>query len=87
MKKQGEENMEQENINKLYDLIKNIPITEKNADVIEELKEDIKNKDYENALQKIKSIRGKYKVEEETLENQNTNEQAEEEERDAKIAI
>ena len=87
MKKQGEENMEQENINKLYDLIKNIPITEKNADVIEELKEDIKNKDYEKALQKIKSIRGKDKVERETLENQNTNEQAEEEERDAKIAI
>ena len=33
--------MEQENINKLYDLIKNIPITEKNADVIEELKDQI----------------------------------------------
>ena len=36
--------MEQEKVTKLYELIRNIPLTEENTEIIKEIKEDIENK-------------------------------------------
>ena len=51
--------MEQENISKLYELMKNITITEENEELIKKIKEDIENKNYTEALEKVEIINGK----------------------------
>ena len=48
--------MEEEKINELYKLIDNIPITSENEELIEEIKNDIENKDYTAALEKIEKL-------------------------------
>lgn len=48
--------MEQEKINKLYEVIKNIPLTEQNSKTMEEIKECLINKDYENALKMAEDL-------------------------------
>lgn len=57
--------MEQEKVTKLYELIRNIPLTEENTEIIKEIKEDIENKDYERALKKVEKIIGRNKKKEE----------------------
>lgn len=44
------------NQDKLYELIDNIPVTLENAGLIEEIKEDISEKNYASALQKIEML-------------------------------
>ena len=51
--------MEQENISKLYELMKNIIITEENEELIKQIKEDIENKNYTKALKKVEIINEK----------------------------
>lgn len=48
--------MEQEKNDKLYELINNIPITQGNAKIIQEIKDDLANRDYKSALAKIESL-------------------------------
>ena len=67
-------NMEPENINKLYELIKSIKVTEKNKNIIEEIKEDIKNNDYKSAIQKIKQMNSSKDDEEELEQQEDENE-------------
>ena len=43
-------------LSQIYELIKNTKITEENRNIIEEIKADIQNKDYESALNKIKKL-------------------------------
>ncbi len=66
--------MEPENINKLYELIKSIKVTEKNKNIIEEIKEDIKNNDYKSAIQKIKQMNSSKDDEEELEQQEDENE-------------
>lgn len=44
------------NQDKLYELIDNIPVTPENSGLIEEIKEDISEKNYASALQKIEML-------------------------------
>ena len=44
---------------KLYELIDNIPVTQENAGLIEEIKEDIATKNYTAALEKIEMLGSK----------------------------
>lgn len=48
--------METENIKKIYDLLNNIPVTDKNEETIEEIKDDLLNGDFVSALDKIKQL-------------------------------
>ncbi len=48
--------MEQEKTEKLYELINNIPITEENVDIIKEIKNDLAQRDYQEALNKIELL-------------------------------
>ena len=48
--------MDQESINKLYNLLEKIPITQKNEKAIEEIKELIENGKLQEALDKLKTI-------------------------------
>ena len=50
------------NMDKLYELLDNIPITEENEDKIQEIKECIKNENFVEALEKIKLLDGTKKV-------------------------
>ena len=43
-------------LSQIYELIKNTKITEENRNIIEKIKADIQNKDYESALNKIKKL-------------------------------
>lgn len=49
------------NQDKLYELIENIPVTPENAGVIEEIKDDLAKKNYQDALEKIEKL-GKRKT-------------------------
>lgn len=49
--------MEQNKIDKLYELIDNIPVTNDNVDVIKEVKNDLAQQDYKSALEKIERLR------------------------------
>lgn len=62
--------MEQEKVTKLYELIRNIPLTEENTEIIKEIKEDIENKDYERALKKVEKIIGRNKRKKEEDNNE-----------------
>ena len=48
--------MEDNKIKKIYKILNNIPVTEDNADLIEEIREELLNQDYMAALSKIKEL-------------------------------
>ncbi len=48
--------MEKDKIQKIYEILNNIPVTEKNIDIIEEIKEKLLNEDYKEALRKIEQL-------------------------------
>ncbi len=48
--------MEDNKIKKIYEILNNIPVTEDNADLIEEIREELLNQDYITALNKIKEL-------------------------------
>lgn len=48
--------MEQDKTDKLYELINNIPVTEDNAQIIKEIKNDLAQRDYSSALEKIEIL-------------------------------
>lgn len=48
--------MEQDKTEKLYELINNIPVTEDNAQIIKEIKNDLAQRDYTSALKKIEIL-------------------------------
>lgn len=49
--------MEQDKTNKLYELINNIPVTEENADLIKEIKNDLARKRLYISLKENRNIR------------------------------
>ena len=48
--------MEESKIKRIYEILNNIPVTEDNAGIIEEIREELLNKDYMSALNKIKEL-------------------------------
>lgn len=48
--------MEESKIKKIYEILNNIPVTEKNKDIIEEIREELLNKDYMRAYKKIEEL-------------------------------
>ena len=48
--------MEEEKIKKIYEILDNIPVTEKNKSIIEEIKQELLNKDYMAAYKKIEKL-------------------------------
>ncbi len=66
------------NQEELYQLIDHIPVTPENAGVIDQIKEDLANKDYDAALEKIEQLRKhkkkKIKQEETKKEEEETKE-------------
>ncbi len=48
--------MEQDKTDKLYELISNIPVTEENAEIIQEIKNDLAARDFTSALKKIELL-------------------------------
>ena len=42
-----------EQIDKLYEMLDNINLTEENREIIEEIRKDLDNKNYSDALKKI----------------------------------
>ena len=48
--------MDQESINKLYNLLEKIPVTQKNEENIKKIKELVENGDFQEALEKIKTL-------------------------------
>ena len=65
--------MEESNIEKLYKMLENIPVTEENEKLLEKIKNDLDEQDYENALNGLKEL-GNYKVREEKNNiNENNN--------------
>ena len=59
-------------LSKLYELIKNIKITEENRSVINEIKEDIQNQNYTQALKKIEQLNN-LNTKEDTNDNKQEN--------------
>lgn len=51
--------MEQDKTDKLYELINNIPITEENAELIEEIKNDLARKKLHICSTKNRNVRSK----------------------------
>ena len=48
--------MEESKIKKIYEILNSISITSENENVIEEIKEELLNKDYIEALKKIEKL-------------------------------
>ena len=48
--------MEEEKIKRIYEILDNIPVTEKNKSIIEEIKQELLNKDYMAAYKKIEKL-------------------------------
>ena len=48
--------MEESKVKKIYEILNNIPVTEKNKDLIEEIREKLLNKEYIEALSKIEEL-------------------------------
>ena len=76
--------MEQNN-NKLYDLINNIPVTPENSELIEKIRKDLEKKDYTAALKKIERLKQRKRITpkskkqtEEITENEEQKEETEE---------
>ncbi len=67
--------MEQSSIKKIYELIDNIPVTNENAELIEEIKIDLQKEDYTSALQKIEKLGPKKENDEEYEDEEDIEEQ------------
>lgn len=70
--------MEESKVKKIYEILNNIPVTEKNKDLIEEIREKLLNKEYIEALSKIEELNNLKEneddleeIEEEDAEEQN----------------
>ena len=48
--------MEESKVKRIYEILNNIPVTEKNKDLIEEIREKLLNKEYIEALSKIEEL-------------------------------
>lgn len=48
--------MEESKIKKIYEILNNIPVTEKNKDLIEEIRRELLNEDYVKAFRKIEEL-------------------------------
>ncbi len=48
--------MEESKIKKIYEILNNIPVTEKNKDLIEEIRRELLNEDYVKAFRKIEDM-------------------------------
>ena len=48
--------MEEEKIKRIYEILDNMPVTEKNKSIIEEIKQELLNKDYMAAYKKIEKL-------------------------------
>ena len=48
--------MEESKIKKIYEILNNIPVTEKNKDLIEEIRSELLNEDYVKAFRKIEEL-------------------------------
>ena len=55
--------MEESNVEKLYKMLESIPVTEENEKLLEKIKNDLDEKDYENALNGLKEL-GNFKAKE-----------------------
>ena len=51
--------MEEEKIRKIYELLDNIKITASNEEILNEIREDLENEDYQGALEKIQQLENK----------------------------
>lgn len=61
--------MEESKIKKIYEILNNIPVTEKNKDLIEEIRRELLNEDYVKAFKKIEELSNlKEKTEETEIE-------------------
>ena len=60
--------MEEEKIKRIYEILDNIPVTEKNKSIIEEIKQELLNKDYMAAYKKIEELNKTKKDDEEDEE-------------------
>ena len=60
--------MEEEKIKKIYELLNNVPLTEKNKTIIDEIKQELLNKDYMAAFKKIEELNNLKEEKEETEE-------------------
>lgn len=72
--------MEESKIKKIYEILNSISITSENENVIEEIKEELLNKDYIEALNKIEKLNQMQKEEKTEKENQKQEKKKEEEE-------
>lgn len=73
-------------LSKIYKLIKGINITDENRSIINEIKVDIQNKDYAQALKKIKQINNQQNnLEEENIDDDKSNKDEENEVEEGKI--
>ena len=72
--------MEESKIKKIYEILNSISITSENENVIEEIKEELLNKDYIEALNKIEKLNQMQKEEKTEKENQKQENKKEEEE-------
>ena len=70
--------MEESKVKRIYEILNNIPVTEKNKDLIEEIREKLLNKEYIEALSKIEELNNLKEdeddleeIEEEDAEEQN----------------
>lgn len=68
--------MEPEKIKKTYEILNNIPVTSENISVIEEIKEELLNQNYINALQKMEQL-SKIKEQEPKVKIEETEEEQE----------
>ena len=74
-------NMEEERIEKIYEILNNIPVTVDNFDTIQKIRESLLNQDYIGALKKLEilskeqkndnKVEESYKQEEEESRNKN----------------
>jgi len=65
--------MEESKVKRIYEILNNIPVTEKNKDLIEEIREKLLNKEYIEALSKIEELNN-LKEDEEDLDETNEEE-------------
>lgn len=71
--------MEESKVKRIYEILNNIPVTEKNKDLIEEIREKLLNKEYIEALSKIEELNN-LKEDEEDLDETDEEETEETEE-------
>ncbi len=62
--------MEESKVKRIYEILNNIPVTEKNKDLIEEIREKLLNKEYIEALSKIEELNNLKENEDDLEENE-----------------